>query len=291
MKLGFVFTNYNNSQYSQAAVASIVEADKCDDVQIVVVDNGSTATDVALLEQTARELPCVDLILNADNMGYFRGLNVGISHLRKHLPPPGCIVVGNNDLIFPRDFVATVQQHADVFRSQAVVAPDLVTPDGVHQNPHVAFPISRFRKIVWDIYFLSYGAAVVIKHLAKLTKGISVRKENAPASELYRTPGPIEQGYGACYLLGPLFFQHFGRLCAPTLIMQEEFFLSEQLNSIGQTVYYDPRFVVYHRDHATTDTLPSKRHWELSQSAHLVYKRYLRLSKEERLTFILSESR
>jgi hypothetical protein len=69
-------------------------------------------------------------------------------------------------------------------------------------------------------------------------------------------------------------------------MMQEEFFLSEQLRRINQMVYYDPRFVVQHHGHATTDTLPSRRHWEISRDAHSVYKRYLAMAHGERARFI-----
>src|SRR5256885_1068267 len=82
----------------------------------------------------------------------------------------------------------------------------------VYQNPHVLYPISRIRKLIWDLYFLSYGTAVLIKHATRITRRFSIREENALDGELYKTPGPIEQGYGACYVLGPVFFRHFSRL-------------------------------------------------------------------------------
>lgn len=292
MKIGFVFTNYNNAKFTRAAVASISQGKSGDDARIVIVDNGSSPDDVAALKAIEKEFARVHLILNSENVGYFRGLNIGIGFLRKQTSPPlEYIVVGNNDLVFPEDFLPRVQEHVDLFRSHAVVAPDMLTLDGVHQNPHVLFPITRVRKLVWDLYFHSYAVAVAIRHIAKVTRAFSVRRENAASSELHLTPGPIEQGYGACYILGPVFFQNFEKLCAPTFIMQEEFFLTEQLNSVGQMVYYDPRFVVHHHDHATVDALPNRRQWELSQEAHQVYKRYLRLSRKERLSFISSETR
>jgi GT2 family glycosyltransferase len=168
----------------------------------------------------------------------------------------------------------------------AVVAPDLVTPAGIHQNPHVLFPISRLRKAIWDLYFLSYGTAVLLKHAIRLTRRMHVRTENDPAAQLYRAAGPIEQGYGACYLIGPAFFSHFSQFAAPTFMMQEEFFLYEQLRNIDQLTYYDPRFVVMHHGHATTDKLPTRRQWSIAHAAHGVYKRYLRMSRAEQRAFI-----
>lgn len=291
MKIGFVCTNYNNSSYTRAAIASLHAGGRWSDVRVVVVDNKSQDSDVASLKDVAREFPGVELVLHPDNVGYFPGLNIGIRHLRTKFPDIEHLVVGNNDLVFPENFVETVQRHREVFDTWAVVAPDLVTLDGVHQNPHVLHPISHTRKLIWDLYFLSYGTTVLIKHAARITRKFTIREENAPGTQLHKTPGPIEQGYGACYLIGPAFFRHFSRLCAPTFMMQEEFFLYEQLKGIGQLTYYDPRFVVYHHGHATTDKLPSRRQWVISRKAHHVYKRYLDLSPAEQLSLIAAGSR
>lgn len=291
MKVGFVCTNYNNSSYTRSAIVSLHNSTRPDDVRIVVVDNNSGAEDVHALEQIASEYPHVELALCPQNLGYFPGLNVGIRQLRRTFADIQHIVVGNNDLEFPPDFVETLQAHRDVFRSWAVVSPDLITPDGTHQNPHVLRPISRLRQLAWEVYFLSYSAAVLIKWAARITKRFTVRPENSHHGMLHKSAGPIEQGYGACYLLGPIFFEHFSGLCAPTFLMQEEFFLYEQLKCIGQMTYYDPRFLVHHHGHASTERLPSRRHWKLSRKAHSVYKRYLAMPPTEKRDFIVTAVR
>lgn len=291
MKVGFVFTNFNNSSYTKGAIASLKAGGSWSDVRVVVVDNKSHDDDVASLKVIARQFPGVDVLLNATNVGYFPGLNIGMRHLKTRFPDVGHVVVGNNDLVFPENFVHTMQHHRGVFETWAVVAPDLVTLDGVHQNPHVRHPISRARALIWDLYFLSYSVAVLIRQAARITKRFTVREENASGSELYKAAGPVEQGYGACYLLGPVFFRHFAQLWAPTFLMHEEFFLYEQLKRIGQLTYYDPQFVVHHHGHATTDMLPSRRQWKISQEAHRMYKRYLAMSPPEQLSLITAGSR
>lgn len=286
MKLGFVCTNYNNSSYTKAAITSLRSCGHCDDVRVVVVDNQSTADDVAVLEDFVGRTPGVMLVRNSENVGYFPGLNIGIQHLRMAFPNVEHIVIGNNDLEFSPDFVDTVERLRDVFDRWAVVAPDLVTPNGSHQNPHVIVPISPTRKLVWDLFYHSYGMAVIINFFAQLTRRFTARPEIGSENGLYEMSGPILQGYGACYVLGPLFFKHFVGLCAPTFLMQEEFFLSEQLKSIGQMPYYDPRFVVRHMHHATMVLVKGRRHWTISREAHQMYKRYLRMSRQEQIRFL-----
>ena len=290
MRVGFVCTNYNGSRYTRAAVSSLLDTPRAPDVQVVVVDNRSSEADVESLKHIASEYPTVELILNDENVGYFPGLNIGIERLRGSFPDIQHVVVGNNDLVFPKDLVNRLEEAQDIFETWAVVAPDLVTPDGLHQNPHVAHPISRFRRLVWDLYYASYPAARLIMQAARITSGLTARPERAPDSELFKVPGPIRMGLGACYVLGPVFFRHFSRLCAPTLLMQEEFFLAEQLKGIGQVPYYEPRLVVEHCDHGTMNRIPGREYWQISQRAHRVYKRYLSMSPQQQDDFIAAAS-
>lgn len=286
MKLGFVCTNYNNSSFTRAAIASLIADDQVDSIQIVVVDNGSDNEDIESLKQIGSDFPSVSLIFSNKNVGYFPGLNIGIEYLRDKFPEVRIVVIGNNDLIFPSNFTEKIRNSEELFQVYAVVAPDLVTPDGVHQNPHVLKPISGLRQLLWEIYYSSYPAAAVIGWAARVTRTFTVRAENAPGSQLYTKQGAIEQGYGACYLLGPIFFHHFSSLLAPTFLMQEEFFLTEQLRSIDQLVYYEPQIIVYHQTHATTSKIPGRRRWLIARDSHRVYKQYKGASRAQQLRFI-----
>lgn len=286
--VGYVCTNYHNSRYTRAAVASLHADAARDDVRVVVVDNRSGEADREALRALVLEFPNVDVVFHTENAGYFPGLNIGIRRMRERFPEAALMVVGNNDLEFPPGFVATVQRERALLDQWAVVAPDLVAPDGQHQNPHVLHPISPLRRRIWEVYFLHYWAAMAVRLAARWSRRMTVREENAAGGTLWRTAGPVEQGYGACYLIGPAFFRHFTGLYAPTFLMQEEYFLFEQLRTIGQLTWYDPRFVVHHVGHATMGSIPSRRHWDISRDAHRVYKDFFRRSDDERRRLISS---
>ena len=290
-RIGFVCTNYNNSRYTIEAVESLQRADKHGQLHVVVVDNNSSREAIPPLIDLGRNHPRVEVLLNDQNVGYFGGLNVGLRRLQENQPGVRHVVVGNNDLLFPETFVDDFERNAATFDTRAVIAPDLVTTTGLHQNPHVSTSISWARKLIWDLYYSSYGAALIVKGLARLTSGFTSRKETRPGNDFHLTPGPIAMGLGACYVLGPIFFDHYASLFAPTFLMNEEFFLAEQLKAIGQMIYYDPRFVVIHHDHATMDLVPSRRYWSISRDAHRIYKRYLGLPQSEREEIIQAQTR
>ena len=273
MKIGFILINYNNSFFTREAIHSISLNCEWNHCFVVVVDNHSAEADVELLKEIKRDYPSIQLIFNLENAGYFKGLNIGLKYLRNSEPDVNYVVVGNNDLHFPDNFVSSVYGNLNKFDHHAVLSPNIITLDGVHQNPHVVKRISKFREMIYDLYFMNYYLAVMIKQIAAATKSFTDRNDE----EQFETAQIIYQGYGACYILGPLFFRHFDDLWAPTFLMGEEYFLSKQLESKKLHLYYEPSIVVNHHFHATTAKLPSKQLWEVARQSHKVYRRYVKI--------------
>lgn len=272
MDIGYVCVNYNNSSYTRDAVKSLV-VNQEHEFHIVVVDNNSDRANVEILQKLQAEHANVEIVFNDTNVGYFRGLNVGIVRLKIGKPDIEFIVVGNNDLLFPPDFGNSIAENSAALRLHPVICPDIVTLDGVHQNPHVIKRISRFREVVYDIYYSNYYLALLIRKLAKLTSRFTDRNDETE----WAIRRPIYQGYGACYILGPEFFRNFAQLWAPTFLMGEEFFLSKQLRDLGMSKLYEPAIVVQHRCHAAIDKIPNRRVWEISRDAHRVYRKQVRV--------------
>lgn len=271
MRVGFVVTNFNNSSFTENLVKSISLNTNYTKSIVVIVDNNSSSDDKALLKEVKNNYPEIVLIFNKQNVGYFKGLNIGLEYLKENYSDLNHIIVGNNDLFFPDDFIDKIINNKDLFEKYPVVSPDIISLDGIHQNPHVIGDISWIRNRIYDIYYSNYYLSVFISSAVKLFGTFFRRKDhfNHQKSQL------ITQGYGACYILGPIFFERFNLLWAPTFLMGEEFFLSKQLERKGFKVYYTPSFKVFHHDHATMGKLPSKRLWMISKDSHLEYRKYL----------------
>lgn len=273
MEIGYVCTNYNNTKFTREAVRSLL-TNTGHTVRIVVVDNQSDPRSVTELQEINREFPSIKVIYNSENLGYFRGLNVGIAYLRAHHPQTEFMAVGNNDLTFAPDFVDSVAAHRALFEVYPVVSPDIITVDGVHQNPHVIHKISKKREFVYDLYFSNYYLGRLIKWLAARLNRVTDRSDE----ESWETGQTIYQGHGAVYLLGPKFFAHFESLWAPTFLMGEEFFLSKQLSDQGMQLYYEPGIRLTHHWHATISQQPSRKMWEISRDSHRIYRKYVKVA-------------
>ena len=272
-KLNFVITNYNNSKFTEDAIKSTKDFDN-GLVKIVVVDNDSDKEDVEALIKIEQNYKNVKVIYSKENVGYFRGLNIGINYLRDQYPNEEAYwVIGNNDVIFPKDFYDSILKKEELFEKYPVVSPNIVTADGFHQNPHVINEISKVREFIYDIYHTNYIFAKAIIKLAKWTSSFTDRKDE----EQHEIAQEIYQGYGAIYILSPLFFELFKELWSPTFLMYEEYFLSKQLSDKGYKVYYEPSIKLTHLMHATTDKLPGKVKWEFSKRAHREYRKYVKI--------------
>jgi GT2 family glycosyltransferase len=269
MKIAFIFTNYNNFKHSFNVVESISKLSN--NYPIIIVDNMSNNDDKIQLNELEKLHNNLKVIYNENNIGYFKGLNIGIEYLRNNVE---CdfMVIGNNDLIFPMTFIEDFKKNHEILNKYAVISPNIITLDNECQNPHVLYNISKIRHIIYDIYYMNYTISIVMKFLA-----ISLNKLFKRKDYLYsENAGVIYQGYGACYILGPIFFKFYNQLFAPTFLMGEEFFLSYQLKLQNLELYYEPTIKVYHQDHATTGMIESHKFWKISKESHKIYKKYLR---------------
>lgn len=273
MKLGYICTNYNNSCFTAEAVRSLAaSAGSMYELRIIVVDNQSTKEHRDVLTKISDEFPFVDLLLNNENVGYFSGLNCGIRSMRERYPDVKHLVIGNNDLVFPASFCASVERHSPLLDVYPVVSPNIVTLDGEHQNPHVISSISKKREIIYDLYYSNYLLAQVILWATAVSRSLTDRIDTLQ----HETAQPIYQGHGSCYLVGPKFFQHFSELWAPTFLMGEEYFLSKQLSDQGMQTYYTPDIRLTHCCHGSLRSVPSRKLWQFARTAHKEYRRYVK---------------
>jgi len=272
--IGFVFTNFNNSHYTDKIVKSINNQSSLGlNILVVIVDNCSNKEDQENLIKISNKYSFVKLLINNENIGYFKGLNVGLNYINENNFNPNFIIIGNNDLEFPPTFIKQLLNSKDLFNYYPVISPNIITLDGEYQNPHVLRKISKAREFIYDLYYSNFFVSKIILVLSNISKIISDRndeKHHNVSSEIY-------QGHGSCYILGPIFMNNFDQLFAPTFLMSEEFFLSYQLKQKNFSIFYTPSIKVTHFGHASLKNVPGRKIWNISRESHKIYKKYLKL--------------
>jgi GT2 family glycosyltransferase len=268
-KLIYVFVNYNNSKESILTIESILNTEFDNFDHIIIIDNASNTKNIELLESFLNQKNNnIILLKNDNNLGYFGGLNIGINFVNQNNLKFNALIIGNNDLSFPKDFKSMIFKKSNLFLNYPVISPNIITLDGEHQNPHVISSISKIREVIYDLIYMNYFFLKILGLLAKLTHSFTDRndeKQNHIAQEIY-------QGYGACYILTPLFFLNFKELDNPSFLFYEEFFLSKQLERAGYKYFYEPDIQLIHRLHTSTGLEPKFKLWKFGRDSHKKYR-------------------
>lgn len=234
----------------------------------IVVDNDSRETDFSELQKICDERNGVKLLRSEVNLGYFGGLNLGlemISPLEDDI-----VIIGNNDLTFPAAFferLAVARYADDVF----VVAPNVITADGYHQNPHCPTRVSAKRKFLYDVYFSHF---LLGRLMSKLSDNLK-RLKGGRVNNLASASQYIHMGIGACYLLTASYFKSCSRLDDSVFLYGEEALLAGQVMAAGGRTYYDAELVVNHAESATLSKLPSRTTYEFAKASYPRYRQFL----------------
>lgn len=269
LKLAFIHVNYNNSLLTISCVHSILM--NCNEAEIVIVDNDSSQEEKNLLINYVDNLKKnkIKCVFENSNLGYFGALNVGIGQITEDINKYDFVIIGNNDLEFQADFfdkLSNIKVQDDVF----VIAPNIIKPNGIHQNPYCIDRVSKIRKFLYRIIYSSY---IVAQPVFWLTNQLKVAK-----SEMNKTSHEVSQyiyaGHGSCYILTPNFFKHNKLLVNLTFLMGEEFILANQVISTQGKIYYDAGLKVLHNEHSTMAKIPSKKVYEFNRNAYRIVKKY-----------------
>ena len=266
----FVCTNYNGTAHTQVYIESLIAQFRIQDdlnLKIIIVDNASEAEERRKLIVLCQPLPQVETILSDVNLGYFRGLNLGLERIS--IRQDDFVIVGNNDLKFQSNFIH--QLFSKKYSSNVyVIAPDLVTLDGVHQNPHYLRPASRSKKLALDLYFSHFLVSQALLKVLRLKRKIFPKNSR-------RTPaasGPIHMGIGACYILTPAFFRKLVKLDDSVFLYGEEALLTGQILYAGGIIYYDADLEVVHDEHASVAKLPSIFSYKHAQRSYRIGRKF-----------------
>lgn len=268
MKTIYICTNFQNSELSLQAAESFLGVFP-EDGEVIIVDNNSNERERGVLENHTLDKSKVTIVFNPENLGYFAGLNVGLDLARGKAMSGAWVFAGNNDLLFDETLSNNLGRLKEKLADYSVVAPNIITRDGVHQNPHVVDKIHPLRRVVYRAYYSNYFVAKALVFLQKLSGGIARRKD----SESWKNSMEIFSGHGSCYLLTPKFFTTYERLPVQSFLYFEELFLSDLLARNGESVYYCSELNVLHLYHGSVSKVPRKEIWKLSKEAYKNYKK------------------
>lgn len=263
----FIAVNYNNFQLTEKYAQSIEKFNADNHINIIIVDNNSEEQDYKALKKSLKDIKNLKIIRNNKNIGYFAGLNTGITSVGNK--KDSIFIVGNNDIEFKNNFLSELDK-IKYDDNVCVIAPNIITLDGYNQNPHYINKLSRKKKLFFKIYFSNYYICKVLLYLISIFKKFSKKSNKYCNSEMI-----IYQGVGACYILTANFFKFYSKLDDGVFLWGEEALLAHQLESINGKMLYSPNMVVYHKENLSVNRIKSKEAYKIGQESYSIYSKYI----------------
>jgi GT2 family glycosyltransferase len=262
----FVAVNFNNADFTIEYVNSILALENHQlPIQIIIVDNGSDVKDRDKLRNQLNGISQVKLIFANENLGYFKGLNVGLKQIFNR--NDSLVIIGNNDLTFSKDFITRLLE-VKINKDVMVLAPDVVTINGFHQNPLCINRMSKLRKYGLRFYYTNYYYGRAIYH------AIQFLKRNVNLNKKLEVEQYIYMGIGACYILTPNFFAKFNKLKEDVFLWSEEALLAGQIVEANGKMLYCPNLIVHHAENTSVKKIPSRKTYEMARESFLKTFKY-----------------
>lgn len=271
----FICVNYNGAGFCHSLCDSLNKMIVPENslIRLIVVDNDSEPEDKSSLKKIESGVVEFELIELPKNIGYFPAMNHGIKFARDN--GEGFIVIGNNDLRYHESFIANLLK-LKLDQKVMVVSPDVVTLDGVHQNPLATSKLSRFQLLVEDIYYSNYYVSKLLKFLKRGALAVlNIRKRPIKPTQPISTQIVIERGIGACYFLTENFFKCYDRLDDRVFMWGEEALLSNQVQKAGGVILYAPSLLVEHFESGTVSKMLTKSRYDIVRQSYRIYREYL----------------
>lgn len=261
-----ICVNYHSAEDTQAFVKDLLGQESPGSLRVIVVDNSDPERLDPRLSSIAEADPRVRVLHPGGNLGYFGGAAWA---LRQHLagaPLTDWIVVSNTDIRFPgRDFLTRLfELYVDA--TCAVLAPAIHSTLSLKdQNPYMLRRPGAARMCFYKWVFRYYPISVayqlmglVKQKLRALTRKIAALVDDGEKMGQPR-PRSIYAPHGSVILFSRSYFEAGGSLDHGVFLFGEEVFVAETARRLGLTVTYDPRLVVLHREHATTDMFKNRK--------------------------------
>ena len=124
--LSIVILSYNTRDLLEKCLSSIYENSTGLNLEIIVVDNGSSDDSVAMIKA---KFPKTLVITNNDNLGYSRGNNLGVDEAASEM-----IFILNSDTEIIGESLKIMVDFLSHNKHIGILGPKIFNPDGSVQN-------------------------------------------------------------------------------------------------------------------------------------------------------------
>lgn len=243
----FVVLHYETLDDTEKCINSLLKYLSYKNVQVVVVDNGSTNGKLERLEANYKENKQMHFVCSENNLGFARGNNIGFSFAKKELNAD-IIILANNDLVFEQeDFIDKLVKAYELEKFD-VAGPQIRSlVDKKNQNPVPVLyhNVSEVKKRILKYYILFL--------LSIFNLDVAVQRKVAQPIEEYKPNEKDDfQLHGACMFFANQYIQKYDGLCDKTFMYCEESILKCMVDRDNMCMKYYDEIKVWHKEGSST---------------------------------------
>lgn len=267
MKLAFVILNYGTYPETVDCVQSIRKHIDVmpQEYHITIVDNGSSDDSVARLRDDYAAESNIDIIETGENVGFAKGNNIGIRHVNQNYFPDYIVILNSDTELIQDDLYKKLSSEYE--RSGfALLGPMMLTGDG-RCNDSPWQPMSREaaekrldglkrreKQIMNGTFFLC-------SFIQKVKKSFLLNSDRDTIhihGDFWKYQTQVEL-QGAFLVFSQKAFKYIEGFDERTFLYYEEQLLYLALIRAKQTIVYDPRICIYHKDGCATSKAAGKK--------------------------------
>ncbi|MBS4534362.1 glycosyltransferase family 2 protein [Clostridium sp. D2Q-14] len=252
MKISYVILHYQNIDITIECIKCL-DKGKGEDSNIIIVDNGSPNNTGLEIKEAYQSRKDIFVILNNQNLGFAKGNNIGYLFAKEQIKADIIIVMNNDILINDRKFESKLMELVSS-KSADIIAPDIVSKDNVHQNPHRIKKLGNLRIIkrllLYNIVLVFIKFGWFKEHLIKFVNNYS-SKRKASKDFIDYDMGDIVP-HGSCIIYTKNYIDKETIAFVPrTFLFSEEDLLYDYIQKKNYKIMYFPEISVLHLEDAS----------------------------------------
>lgn len=284
--IGIIVLNYNNVDDTIKCVDSIYKNCPYDKYKLCVVDNCSQLSvyeriknylskkenlNMSLAGKCEGWTGHLQYIRSEENVGYAKGNNIGLNHMRND-PDIHYYLILNNDVIITEDILTPLSDYLNNYGNCAVVSPLLYGPKG-----DIDYECARKEKSLIDIL----SKITLLKNVKWVKQHeLNNRILREHPSLVNKNEIEIDLPSGSCMMFPKKVFEEIGFFDPHTFLYFEEDILSSRIKNIGMKAFLLPKVSCVHLGAGTTSKSPSIFIRECYRNSLLYYlSKYKKISK------------
>lgn len=238
-ELSLITVNYNGLDDTCALIDSIPFNE---DMEVIVVDNGSTEDEASILQE---RYPNVKVIRSDKNLGFAGGNNIGIKVAKgKYL------YLINNDTFFKE------------FNPQVLIK-------RLESSPKIGMTCPKIR-FTWNNNPIQFAGYTPLSPITVRNKAIGFGEEDRGQ---YDTPRQTPYAHGAAMMLKKEVIDKVGLMPECYFLYYEELDWSMMITRSGYEIWYEPASTIYHKESKSTGQNSPLRTYYITRNRLLLVKR------------------